>query len=624
MTVASKSSAESARGDGAISSPLSTLPFPKSPRTPGGSLRRLANKISFSNLSSRGRLRPSPSQERVTEAGHVQSSLIQARRASIKPLSIITTAFDQLDFDPRSAIETLQTPPAETSLSHSPSVIMSTDSPRDRSIIDNMERFGKQVEPFPEVFTTRALAIKERLLKKANENLHNPNYFPDPPPDMFRDQLAQLNARNSAGQDREEDEKTIRAAKSFTQLKPLDEPSLADGASTPCQSSSFNGDTTHEVPRVITAPFTSLINLAPPDPSQHPSFHPNPPLSTSGAPLMITTSSAEEIRKWAQMKRKHESEKWTTPRTSTESPKPVSNTFTTPTSGSHSPMPTNLAKGPSLDEANKLFLGGHTLSNISLGHPDNRGSGGNDRLQGSLGKSSLARTSFGADHEETDIREILSDTSPLIFSTPKTSRTPNESFRSEATSFTSEGSEKKTGLRKMSKFFKSKADKSEGAGTQEFLVTSNFQRPDLEHYLRRTSNCWSRDYYESDPKPRHPYTSKGRYSRNLRCTTCLETCCAVCDRACCAYKAAVMAMEIHSNHPENLKVAEDRVLEITKVFPYGREAPTFLQCTKDDETGCGQMVCPDCCGICPLEYCGDVQCRKCKSDPWDICDWHDE
>ena len=85
-----------------------------------------------------------------------------------------------------------------------------------------------------------------------------------------------------------------------------------------------------------------------------------------------------------------------------------------------------------------------------------------------------------------------------------------------------------------------------------------------------------------------------------------------------------MAMEIHSNHPENLKVAEDRVLEITKVFPYGREAPTFLQCTKDDETGCGQMVCPDCCGICPLEYCGDVQCRKCKADPWDICDWHDE
>lgn len=424
--------------------------------------------------------------------GRVPSSLIQARRGSLKPLSIITTAFDHFDFDPDSANETLQTRPTATAPGHSPFVAMSADALRDRSIIDNMDRFGKQVDPFPEVFTSRALAIKQRLLRKAKKNLQDPSYFPLPPPDIFRDQVAQHNAHGSTSQDREEDEKTIRAAKSFAQLKPLGEFSLPDPISMPYQPSSVNGDSGCSVPRTITASYTSLINSSPPDTSQHPFLHPDPPLSVSNAPLMTTTSTAEEIRKWTRMKRKHRSEKFKTPRTSAESSQSTSNPFTTTTSDAFSPMPINPVKEPSLDETIKPFISDQNGSKISLSRSNNRGSGGTDRLHGSLGKSSLPRTSFGADHEETDIYDILSDTSPLIFSTPKTGRTPNESFKSEATSFTSEGSEKKTGLRKMSKFFKSKADKAELIGASDGVVTTNFQRPDL---VKPSSKTMERNVY---------------------------------------------------------------------------------------------------------------------------------
>lgn len=85
-----------------------------------------------------------------------------------------------------------------------------------------------------------------------------------------------------------------------------------------------------------------------------------------------------------------------------------------------------------------------------------------------------------------------------------------------------------------------------------------------------------------------------------------------------------MALQNHKGNPNNLKVAEERMHQITTVFPYGREVSTFLQCTMGDETGCGKRICPDCCGQCPNELCRDIQCRKSKKDPWANCLWHDE
>lgn len=73
-------------------------------------------------------------------------------------------------------------------------------------------------------------------------------------------------------------------------------------------------------------------------------------------------------------------------------------------------------------------------------------------------------------------------------------------------------------------------------------------------------------------------------------------------------------------------MALQRIHEITQLYPYGREAPTFLQCTVGvgGSMGCGRMVCPDCCSTCPDDVCADVVCRRCKPAMWEECDWHKE
>lgn len=87
----------------------------------------------------------------------------------------------------------------------------------------------------------------------------------------------------------------------------------------------------------------------------------------------------------------------------------------------------------------------------------------------------------------------------------------------------------------------------------------------------------------------------------------------------------MLALDIHLEGTSGRALALQRIQEITKVYPYGKEVPTFLQCTAGligDGLGCGKLVCPDCCSICPDEACGDTQCRKCKSQMWEECTWH--
>jgi len=145
-----------------------------------------------------------------------------------------------------------------------------------------------------------------------------------------------------------------------------------------------------------------------------------------------------------------------------------------------------------------------------------------------------------------------------------------------------------------------------------------------EYYLRIVTVSPSADYTPESPYPRHPNTSRDWRSRNLKCTTCEKVCCGICGRACCAFRAALMALETHQHNQENLQHAMEKVQEISRIFPYGKETPTFIQCTNSvgGGSGCGKMVCPDCCGVCPNEACGDTQCRRCKKDPWVECGWH--
>lgn len=65
-----------------------------------------------------------------------------------------------------------------------------------------------------------------------------------------------------------------------------------------------------ENPAVVTGDFRSLTTLQAPDISQHPALQANPLSARSDAPLMITTSTAEEIHRWRREKdrKKQESE----------------------------------------------------------------------------------------------------------------------------------------------------------------------------------------------------------------------------------------------------------------------------------------------------------------------------
>lgn len=120
--------------------------------------------------------------------------------------------------------------------------------------------------------------------------------------------------------------------------------------------------------------------------------------------------------------------------------------------------------------------------------------------------------------------------------------------------------------------------------------------------------------------PRHPNTSRDWMARNLKCTNCVSAGCAACGRACCAYKSATLGLENHKNNPTGREEAYKRIVDISTVFPYGKEVPTFLECTT-----CKKLVCPDCCGMCPIEGCEDLECRRCKApDPWTECSWHFE
>jgi len=139
----------------------------------------------------------------------------------------------------------------------------------------------------------------------------------------------------------------------------------------------------------------------------------------------------------------------------------------------------------------------------------------------------------------------------------------------------------------------------------------------------------------ADIQPRHPTTGRGWNSRNLRCTSCSDVVCPCCGRACCSFKARIMIAGHELTPAEGRAAALKDISAIAKCFPVGRESPTFIQCTH--QTGCGRLVCPDCCGMCPDACCQDIQCRvgdlpevdffaevkqKCKTQPWGKCDWH--
>ncbi|KAI1612260.1 hypothetical protein EDD36DRAFT_497064 [Exophiala viscosa] len=402
----------------------------------------------------------------------------------------------------------------------------------------------------------------------------------------------------------------------------------------------------------VTADFNSLTLQPPPDISQHPAFAADPRTSTSNAPLMITTSSAAEIRKWAQEKRKNEAER----NTKVRFDETLSN------AGGRNAFAASTNNLPSMD--NPFNARPVPAEAAMTGTPYRSfhapAFSGFRHREGWISTDTVTpytmRTNPSRLHVNTENKTVAEAYEALGVGSPPgpgpaliPPKTPVDSIKSASTPISDGFDSKKSGMRKVADLFKPKSDKAQD--TSPILRTPDggppriFQRPDLvrpftpnshnqtlltipqERYLRTTLNVRTYDYSPDQPYPRHPNTGRAWHSRNLHCTTCMDQCCAVCGRACCAYQAAYFATKIHKDNPESLFRAQETLGNIANVFAHGQEVPTFLQCTHGapgDKLGCGKMVCPDCCGQCPNPICADVQCRKCKKSMWEECIWHDK
>ncbi|OQV05813.1 hypothetical protein CLAIMM_10483 [Cladophialophora immunda] len=439
---------------------------------------------------------------------------------------------------------------------------------------------------------------------------------------------------------REDDAKTIKPTPSLAM--PLPGLSAQPGA-VPPSSPPVNANNGHILTpkrhKVIERPFHHLTRIPAPDISQHPMNQPNPFSSTSDAPSLLTTSKKEEIKRMVrEARRRFDEKEREAEREEAEREK-----------AEHEARLKNRIKFDTLPKPGNAFVrGSHDNGKVQdspfsakpIGTEDSMSPNPPEPfacrpiLPRSMPRQSsdaantydlsrnLSTFQIGTENVQTDIFNVSNEGSPMAgASTP--GRTPFDSSKPVVTPVSDGFEQKKTGLRKVTDLFKTKSERPQ----PDFASPKNvdmLHRPDLERYLRTTTNNYSYDYDDGQPYPRHPNTSRAWHSRNLKCTTCLDHCCAVCGRACCAYKAAALAVKIQKDNPESLKTAEERLLQIAFLFPYGQEAPTFLQCTKGGEIGCGKMVCPDCCGECPNPICKDIQCRKCKKNPWAECLWHDE
>ncbi|KAI9863109.1 MAG: hypothetical protein M1813_003929 [Trichoglossum hirsutum] len=136
--------------------------------------------------------------------------------------------------------------------------------------------------------------------------------------------------------------------------------------------------------------------------------------------------------------------------------------------------------------------------------------------------------------------------------------------------------------------------------------------------LREELGVYTTTYGVYDSHPPHPSHHQTWTSKNLRCTTCTVSC-GICNATCCKYNEAKIAEREAYLGSEEM-VAATRVIRRIQIYLHtGFDLPTFLRCTE-----CETLVCPDCCGMCPVKMCQDLKCNKCCEDPWEKCEWHDE
>lgn len=288
---------------------------------------------------------------------------------------------------------------------------------------------------------------------------------------------------------RDDDQETIKPARSYSQFPPLDTNRRSMSSST-AQRSTFGIERNENNERVITGNFASLLNLPPPDMSQHPAFQPDPHSSTSDAPLMVTTSTAKEIRDWAKQMREYEAERGLRTRTNTH-PRPIAgNAFAQAVYSPVAPTPFSTPERPArplgirTNQTAGPFNKDNNASNVNIPRTPGRQSSENTALRSKMSHLNIDRANTDA-----DIPDILAEGSPPSKNGLQPPKTPVDSVKSIP--MMSEFEHRKTGLRKVSAIFKPKpiVDKNASDLSQVEVPNadgSNWYRPDLvsPHYTR--------------------------------------------------------------------------------------------------------------------------------------------
>lgn len=122
--------------------------------------------------------------------------------------------------------------------------------------------------------------------------------------------------------------------------------------------------------------------------------------------------------------------------------------------------------------------------------------------------------------------------------------------------------------------------------------------------LRLQTGTMVVDYDPGDPNQiKHPNHSRVWSSKNLWCTTCQGRC-TLCGVSCCALYAAWYLYNDQTASPVERLENIGLIKEIPKWVHIGTDEPTFMGCTE-----CQRVVCPSCCGICPIALCHDRVCN---------------
>ncbi|PYI03480.1 hypothetical protein BO78DRAFT_451782 [Aspergillus sclerotiicarbonarius CBS 121057] len=155
-------------------------------------------------------------------------------------------------------------------------------------------------------------------------------------------------------------------------------------------------------------------------------------------------------------------------------------------------------------------------------------------------------------------------------------------------------------------------DKASKKYDESFPIVSKSSFNDLIEYIRQTTACEVKTRDPSKPQVRQREDDIRVWDyRNIWCTKCYGKC-PVCDTSCCVYEELRCAVTDEESDPLVSRDRRRTMGLIEMVGAYVKDASTFSLCSVPG--GCGRHVCPSCCGMCPDDWCQDMQCKV--SNDW--------